>query len=156
KRLLDFTDPRPDQRTAIAADDLEIDLVMPRVDRGDHWLLAALADDWRGVGRKRGQTDGWFSGRERQSPRGGEPNTQSRKTAGTGGYRDAVERGKRQRGLLHYTADQWHQRLGMSALHRLRFDRDQLAGAGIEHGGRAGVERGIDGEDQHDASSSML
>ena len=35
---------------------------------------------------------------------------------------------------------------------RLRFHRDQFAGAGVEHGGGAGVERGIDGEDQHRAA----
>ena len=34
----------------------------------------------------------------------------------------------------------------------LRFLRDQLAGVGVEHAGGAGVERGIDGEDQHGAS----
>ena len=52
---------------------------------------------------------------------------------------------------LHHARDQRHQGFGMAALHRLRFLRDQAACAGVEHGRGAGIERGIDGEDQHDA-----
>jgi hypothetical protein len=40
----------------------------------------------------------------------------------------------------------------MTALHRLRFMRDDPVRVGVEHGGRAGVERRIDSEDQHDVS----
>src|SRR5258708_1777765 len=47
------------------------------------------------------------------------------------------------------TRDQLHQGFGVAALHRLRFLRDQLAGVGIQHAGGTGIERGIDGEDQH-------
>ena len=56
---------------------------------------------------------------------------------------------KRDAGLLHDARDQRHQRFGMAALHRLRFLRDQLAGVGVEHAGGAGIQRGVDGEDQH-------
>ncbi len=51
--------------------------------------------------------------------------------------------------LLHDARDQRHQRFGMAALHGLRFPRDHLAGLGIEHARGAGIQRGIDGEDQH-------
>ena len=44
----------------------------------------------------------------------------------------------------------------MAALHRLRFLRDQPAGVGVEHAGGAGVERGIDGEDQHGTTVSLF
>ncbi len=35
------------------ADDLEIDVIVPRIDRGDHRRRAALADDGGGIGRQR-------------------------------------------------------------------------------------------------------
>ncbi|MBR1126331.1 hypothetical protein JQ628_32765 [Bradyrhizobium lablabi] len=38
----------------------------------------------------------------------------------------------------------------MPALHRLRFLRDQFILGGVEDSGGAGVEGGIDGEDQHE------
>ena len=37
----------------------------------------------------------------------------------------------------------------MAALHRQRFLRNQLAGVGVENACGAGIERGIDGKDQH-------
>jgi len=52
-------------------------------------------------------------------------------------------------GGVHDPADQRHQRFGMTALHRLRFRGDHLAGIGIQHAGGAGIQRGVDGEDQH-------
>ena len=52
---------------------------------------------------------------------------------------------------LHHARDQRHQRFGMAALHRLRFLRNQLAGVGVEHAGGASVERGVDGENEHDS-----
>jgi hypothetical protein len=38
----------------------------------------------------------------------------------------------------------------MTALHRLRFLRDDAACAGVDHGRGAGIKRGIDGEDEHE------
>jgi len=55
----------------------------------------------------------------------------------------------RDAGLLDDSRDQRHQRFGMAALHRLRFLRDQLAGVGVQHAGGTGIQRGVDGEDQH-------
>ena len=52
--------------------------------------------------------------------------------------------------------DQRHQRFGMAALHGLRFLRDQLAGLGVEHAGGAGIQRSVDGEDQHAGSYISL
>jgi hypothetical protein len=37
----------------------------------------------------------------------------------------------------------------MAALHELRFLREQLTGIGVENGGGARLQRGIDGKDQH-------
>ena len=76
-------------------DHLEIDMVVPRIDRGDHRLLAVLADDRRGIGGQRGQPDHRFVGGERDAARGREPDPQAGKAAGAGGDRDAVERGER-------------------------------------------------------------
>ena len=50
--------------------------------------------------------------------------------------------------------DQRHQGFGMAALHRLRFLRDQLAGVGVEHARGAGIQRGVDGEDQHEEQAN--
>src|SRR3954463_16789141 len=44
----------------------------------------------------------------------------------------------------------------MTALHRLRFERDHAACAGVEHGRGAGIKRGIDGEDEHDANVEVF
>ena len=44
----------------------------------------------------------------------------------------------------------------MAALHRLRFLRDDAACAGVEHGRGAGIKRGIDGEDEHDANVEVF
>ena len=56
---------------------------------------------------------------------------------------------KSSRRCVHDARDQRHQRLGVAARHRQRFARDDRAVLGVEHGGRAGLERGIDGEDAH-------
>ena len=63
--------------------------------------------------------------------------------------RDTVQRVEGDAGFLHHARDQRHQRFGMATLHRLRFLRDHLGAGGVEHGGGAGVEGRIDGEDQH-------
>ena len=44
----------------------------------------------------------------------------------------------------------------MAALHRKRFLRNQLAGVGVENACGAGIERGIDGEDQHGGMVSLI
>src|SRR3954469_13821413 len=44
----------------------------------------------------------------------------------------------------------------MTALHRLRFERDHAACAGVEHGRSAGIKRGVDGEDEHDANVEVF
>src|SRR6185437_12693720 len=59
-----------------------------------------------------------------------------------------VEIGKGSRRRAHDALDQRHQRFGVSAHHDLRFLR-RHPGAGAEHRRRAGLKRGIDGEDAH-------
>ena len=78
ERLVDRRDPRPDQGAAIAADDLKIDLVMPRIDGGDHRLLGVLADDGRGIGRQRGHADHRNIGGKANAARGGKADAQAR------------------------------------------------------------------------------
>ena len=89
-------------------------------------MLAVLADDGRGIGGQRGQADDRLAGGQRNAARGGKADTQAGKAAGTGGHRDAVERGEGDARFLHHARDQRHQRFGMAALHRLRFLRDEL------------------------------
>ena len=93
-------------------------MVMPRVDRGDDRMLAAVADDRRGIGRQRGDADRGLAGCQRNAARGGKPDPQSGETAGAGGGGDAVERVEADAGFLHHARDQRHQRFGMAPLHR--------------------------------------
>ena len=86
--------------------------------------------------------------------RRGDADAQAGEAAGPDGDGDAVERGKVERGAIHHPRDQRHQRLGMAALHRQRFMRGNGARLGVEHGRRAGSERGVDGEDAHELSYS--
>src|SRR6185369_12655792 len=81
--------------------------------------------------------------------RGGKTDAQSRETAGPGRRSDAIKRRKGDASFLHHPRDQRHQRLGVAALHRLRFLRDQSVLVGVEHSSGASFERGVDGEDQH-------
>ena len=97
---VDRRDLRLDQRAAVAAHHLEINLVMPRIDRGDDRMLAVLADDGRGIGGQRGQPDHRLVGGKRNAARGGKSDAQSGEAAGAGGHRDAVERGERDAGSL--------------------------------------------------------
>ncbi|MGY3077558.1 hypothetical protein ACVWZZ_003929 [Bradyrhizobium sp. LM6.10] len=43
----------------------------------------------------------------------------------------------------------------MAALHQKLLLRKELAGVGVEHGGRARFQRGIDGKDQHKATIAL-
>jgi hypothetical protein len=42
----------------------------------------------------------------------------------------------------------------MAALHGLRLLRHQFTGVAVQYGGGAGIERGVDGEDQHEFLST--
>ena len=80
---------------------------------------------------------------------------QAGEAAGPGGDGDAVERGERHVGLPHDARDQRHQRLGVAAHHRQRFARHPAA-LGVEHGGGAGLKRGIDREHTHGGDFSTV
>jgi hypothetical protein len=127
---------------------LQIDVLMARVD-GDHDRgLVVVRDQGRGVGGERGQAEGGLGRSERNPARRCDPDAQPGEAAGAGGDRDAVERGKRRLRLLHDASDQRHQRFGMAAQHRQRFAHHHAA-LGVEHGGGAGLKRGIDREHTH-------
>ena len=132
-------------------------MIMPRIDRGEDGMrFVILADDGGGKRGQRRHADDRLAGGERDAARGGKADAQSGKAAGTGRRGDAVERGKGNAGRLHHARDQRHQGFGMAALHRQQFLRDHVACAGVEHGRGAGIKRGIDGEDEHDASVEVF
>jgi len=137
------------QRAAVAANHLEVNLVMPRIDRGEHCGLAVGADDRGSIGCQRGHADDRLAGGEGDTAWGRQADPQAGKAAGAGGHCDTIERRKADRGLLHHACNQRHQRLGVAAFHRLRLPCNQLACAGVEHAGGAGIQRGVDGENQH-------
>ena len=150
ERLRDRRDARRHQRAAVAADHLQIDVIVPRIDRR------------RSPGARRSRRPrGAAKAASVVSPTTGLPAASAMPRAAEMPTRKPVKlpgpvvtamrssAAKAMPDCLHDARDQRHQRFGMAALHRLRFLRDQLAGVGVEHGGGAGIERGIDGEDQH-------
>ena len=129
-------------------------MIVARIDRHHHRQRVVGGDERRGVGGKRGQADRRFAGGERDAARGGDADAQAGEAAGSGGDRDAVERGEVEPGALDHARDQRDQRFGVAAHHRQRFMRGDRAALGVEHGGRAGLERGIDGKDAHERGNS--
>ena len=123
---------------------------MPRIDRRHHRQRVVGGDEGRGVGGERGEADRRLAGGERDAARRGDADAQAGEAAGSDGDGDAVELGECEPGALHHARDQRHQRFGVAAQHRQRLMRGDRAALGVEHGGRAGLERGIDGKDAHD------
>ena len=78
--------------------------------------------------------DGRLAGGEGNAARRGDPDAQSREAARSGGDRDAVKIGKVELCPLQDACDQWHECLGMPALHRQRFVHAHLCMRGVEHG----------------------
>ncbi len=101
------------------------------------------------------KADSRLAGGESNAARGGDSDAQSREAAGSGGDGDAVKIGEVELCALQDTRDQWHQCLGMSALHRQRFLHADIGVRGVEHGDRTGFERGIDGQDAHAPSVAL-
>ena len=117
-------------------------------------MFAILCNDGRGESGQRGQPHNGLLSGQRDSARGRKADAQAGKTAGTGGDGNTVERRESDTGGFHHARDQRHQGFGVAALHRLRFLGDDLARAGVEHGGGAGIKRRIDSEDQHEGEAN--
>ncbi len=130
------------------AEHLQIDVLMPGIDGDRDRGLVVGRDIGRGVGRERGEAERRLGGGERDAARRRDADAQPGEASWPGGDADAVERRKRHVGLLHDALDQRHQRLSVTADHRQRFARHPAA-LGVEHGGGAGLERGIDREHTH-------
>jgi hypothetical protein len=135
---------------------LQVDVIVARIDGHDHRQRVVGRDKGRGIGSERGQPDRRFAGGERDSARGGNADAQAGEAAGSGGDGDAVERGEFETGTVHHPRDQRQQGFGVAAQHRQRLMRHDRPKLGIEHGGRAGLERGIDGKDTHDLSLALI
>ena len=91
-----------------------------------------------------------LAGGERDAARGRKPDPQPVKLPGpvVTAIRSSAAKATRH---LHDARDQRHQRFGMATL--IGCDSCAITVArGVEHGGGAGVKRGIDGEDQHGES----
>ena len=149
ERLLDRRDLRRDQRRAVAADGLKINVVVAGIDRGDHRRLAVFADNRRGIGHQGRDADRRLVGGKRDAARGRQPYAQAGETAGACGRGDAVERGEGDPGGVHDARNQRHQRFGVPALHRQRFMSDKPAFIGVQDTGGAGIECGVDRKNRH-------
>ena len=144
--------PGRHQRAAAGSEHLQVDVVVPRIDRRHDRQRVVGGDQWRGESRQCRQPDGGFAGGERDAARRGNADTQAGEAAGPGGDSDAVECGKIEVAAREDARDQRHQCFGMAAHHRQRFMHVRVAALGVEHGDRAGFQRGIDGEDAHDGN----
>src|SRR5258707_174363 len=85
---------------------------------------------------------------QRDAARGRYAHAQPGEGARTGGDRDAVEIGEFDCGRAHHAGDERRYGLGVAARHGQRLAGGDPA-VGVEHGGRAGLERGVDGKDAH-------
>jgi hypothetical protein len=146
--ILHRGDARRDDAAAARPEHLQVDVLMPRVDRDRDAGAFVGGDMRRGEGCERRQSERGLARGERNAARRGNADAQSGEAARAGGDADPVERGIRHVGLLHHAVKQRHQRLGVSPLHRQRLGR-HLAMLGVDHGGGAGFEGGVDGEDSH-------
>ena len=134
---------------AIAGDGLKIDVVVAGIDGSHNRLLLLLCDQRRDIGRQCGEPDHGLVRGKADTARRGYADTQARKAAGAGGDGDAVEIEIASARGFHDARDQRHQRLGVAPLHLQRFLRDHGSCAGVENGGSAVIQRGIDGENDH-------
>ena len=153
-RIAQRRDARRNQRAPAGAEHLQIDVVVAGIDRGHHVRAVVLGDQRGGKAGERGEADRRLSGRERDAARGRYPHAQPGEAAGAGGDGDAVELGEFDVGQVHHARDERHQRFGMAARHGERLAGGDPAAVGVEHGGRAGLERGVDGKDAHDQTDS--
>ena len=147
--------PRRHEGAAAGAEHLQIDVVVARIDRRHHRQRVVGGDEGRGEGRERRQADRRLAGGERDAARRGDADAQAGEAAGSGGDRDAVEIGEVEppraaitRAISGISASAWPRAIGIDSC------AATAPRAGVEHGGRAGLERGIDGKDAHEQPSS--
>ena len=134
---------------AAGAENLQVDVRMPRVDRGDHRHGFVGGHMRSRIGGERRQAHGRLPRRERDAARGRDANAQAREAARPRRHHHPVDIAESHAGILHQPHEQRHQRFGVAARHRQALARHDAAVIGIEHGRRAGGERRIDGEHTH-------
>ena len=129
-------------------DGLRVELPVARIDHGQH--RRALRKDERGGGERsqRGDADGGFAGRERNTAGRRHADAQAREASWPDGHGDAIEVRERNPGVVHHMIDRGEQRFGMAAPHRHGGARQDSVPA-IKHRYRARGERGIEREDIH-------
>ena len=112
-------DARRDQRAAAGAEHLQIDVLVPRVDRDRERDRVVGGDVGRGEGRERGEAERRLAGRERDAARRRDADAQAGEAARA---RSSRRCGRARRtavvGLAHHAGDQRHQRFGVAARHR--------------------------------------
>ena len=148
-RLAQQRDPRRDQGTPAGAEDLQIDLLVAGIDHRHHRRGVVRGDMRGGEGGKRGEADGGLRRGERDAACRRNADPQAGEAARAGGDGDAVKLPELDVGLIHHPREEWHDGLRMAARHGAALARDDRGAIGIEHGGRAGLERGVDGKDAH-------
>ena len=97
-----------------------------------------------------------FPAARRDAAGGRDADPQAGEAARPHGDGDAVEIGEFGARLAHHVGDQRHQRLGVAARHRQRPAARPGALLGIEDCDRAGLERGVYGENSHQRGRIVL
>ena len=120
-------------------------MIVPRVDRDYDRERIVGCDEWCGKGGKCRQSDRRLARSKRDAARGRNTDPQTGETPRPGSDCDTVNSREIKLHAVEYPRDQGHQRFGMSALHQQRFMSAQIRALGVQHGDRAGLERGIDG-----------
>ena len=143
---------RRQQAASTRAEHLHVDVVVPGIDR-HHDRRVAFIGDMRGrQARQGGEADGGLGRRQGDAAGGRDADPQAGEAAGPDRDRDAVELAELDLGLVHHPRDQRHQGFGMAARHDAALAGDDGAGIAVEHGGRAGIQRAVDGKDTHSDS----
>ena len=124
-------------------------MIVPRIDRCHDRQPVIFRDMGRRERRECGEADRRLAGGERNAARRRYADAQPSEAARPGRDCNPVKLAELFSRAIHDAGDQRHQRLGVAALHRLRLACNDDAALAVEHGGRAGVECGVDGEDEH-------
>jgi hypothetical protein len=129
-------------------ENLQIDVLVPRIDRDGDRGLVVVGDIAARHRRQRRQADAGLAAASAMPRAAAMPTRMPVKLPGPVVTAMRSMRGNGMSALRMTRRDQRHQRFGVAAQHRQRL-RSPAAALGVEHGGGAGLKRGIDREHTH-------
>jgi hypothetical protein len=139
-------------RGAISGKALAIDLAAAGIEDGEDRSGADVEPGILGVNGERADADHLGPGDQGKPAGRGNPDPEAGEGTGADGDGDAVKVGEGEPGLGHRRLDDAHEALGVAARDDLGTD-DRLA-VSDGNADRAGFQRGVDGEQAHEAGDS--